>query len=215
MEQLLWLYALPYDELYPLVCFDERPCFLIGETLQPIPMDKGRVRREHYTYTKHGSCCLLGAIEPLTGRRLALVESHRTKKEYAYFLKMLSEKYPNAIKIRLVQDNLNTHTLGALYENFPPAEAFALAQRFEFHYTPKGASWLNMIEIEFSAVSRQCLNRRIPCMDRMRQEIQTFMQIREQKQIKIEWQFSLKKARSTLNRHYKNVNPESNEQENI
>jgi len=209
MEQLLWLYSLPYNELYPVVCFDERPCFLIGEILQPVPMDKGRVKREHYAYTKHGSCCLLGAIEPLTGSRLAQLENHRTKKEYADFLKLLSEKYPKAIKIRLVQDNLNTHTLGALYENFPQAEAFALAQRFEFYYTPKGASWLNMIEIEFSAVSRQCLNRRIPCIDQMRREIQAFMELREQKQIKIEWQFSLQKARTSLNRHYANVNEQN------
>lgn len=215
MEQLLWLYALPYDVRYPVVCFDERPCFLIGETLQPVPMDKGRVRREHYTYTKHGSCCLLGAVEPLTGQRLAQIENQRTKKEYAHFLKALSNKYPDAIKIRLVQDNLNTHTLGALYENFPAAEAFELAQRFEFHYTPKGASWLNMIEIEFSAVSRQCLNRRIPCLEQMRREVQIFMQLREQKKIKIEWQFSLPKARTKLNRHYKNVNIENCKKETI
>jgi len=215
MEGLLWLYALPYDSQYPVVCYDERPCFLIGDILQPIPMDKGRVRREHYAYTKHGSCCVLGAVEALTGNRLVQIEPHRTKREYAYFLKSLSEKYPHAIKIRLVQDNLNTHNIAALYENFPAAEAFALAQRFEFHYTPKGASWLNMIEIEFSALSQQCLNRRIPCIEKMRQEVLAFMQLREQKQIKIEWQFSLQNARTTFSRHYNNVNEQNPVKEKI
>jgi len=209
MENLLWLYALPYDADYPVVCFDERPCFLIGDVLEPIPTGKGRVRREHYMYTKHGSCSLLSAIEPLTGQRMAHVKPQRTKREYAHFLHDLAQKFPFAVKIRLVQDNLNTHTFGALYENFPAAQAFALAQRFEFHYTPKSASWLNMIEIEFSAISRLCLNRRIPCMKQLEREVQSFIKQREQKQIKIHWQFSLETARTKLTRHYNAVNAEN------
>jgi len=137
MEQILCLYAQPYDPLYPLVCFDERPCFLIGDVVAPLPLQSGQARKEHYAYEKHGSCALLAAIEPLTGQRLARAHPQRAKKEYALFLKELARLFPDAFKIRVIQDNLNTHTLSALYENFPAEEAFALAQRFEFYYTPK------------------------------------------------------------------------------
>jgi hypothetical protein len=208
MEQLLWLYALPYDARYPVVCFDERPCFLIGEVLDPLSMRSGKVKREHYTYTKHGSCSLLASIEPLTGKRIAQVTPQRTKKEYAFFLREVAERYPDAVKIRLVQDNLNTHCFGSLYEQFPPEEAFALAQRFEFHYTPICASWLNMIEIEFSALSRQCLNRRIPSVQQLEAEVLSLVKQREEKQIKINWQFSLERARTKLSRHYAKLTEE-------
>ena len=127
--------------------------------------------REHYAYTKNGSACLLAAIEPLTGKRLVHVQAQRTKREYALFLAALAASYPAAEKIRLVQDNLNTHDASSLYETFPPAEAFALAQRFEFFYTPKSASWLNMIEIEFSALARECLHRRIPSIEILEREV--------------------------------------------
>jgi hypothetical protein len=206
MEKLLWLYALPYDAQHPVICFDERPCFLIGDILEPIPTGKGRIRREHYQYTKHGSCSLLAAIEPLTGKRLGHVRTQRTKREFAYFLHDLTNKYRDADTIRLVLDNLNTHTLAALYEHFPASQAFALVQRFEFYYTPKSASWLNMIEIEFSAISRQCLSRRIPCMTQLEQEVQALLKQREEKQILINWQFSLETARTKLSRHYKAAN---------
>lgn len=209
MEELLWLYAQDYDAHYPVVCFDERPCFLIGDVLTPVPMESGQVKREHYMYTKHGSCCLLAAIEPLTAKRVFRVQARRTKKEYAYFLRDLAQEYPQARKIRLVQDNLNTHTLGALYDFFPAAEAFALAQRFEFYFTPKGASWLNMIEIEFSTVSRLCLNRRIPCMTEMAREVEAFRACREKENVKINWQFSIQTARTKLARHYNKVNPQN------
>jgi hypothetical protein len=205
MEQLLWLYQRPYDALHPVVCFDERPCFLIGDVLEPTSLRSGHVRREHYTYTKHGSCSLLAAIEPLTGKRLAHVKPQRSKKEYAFFLRDLARRYPKAVKIHLVQDNLNTHTFGALYEHFPPEQAFTLAQRFEFHYTPKCASWLNMIEIEFSAIARQCLKRRIPSMEQLTAEVLSLVRYRERKKIKISWQFSIQTARTTLNRHYLEV----------
>lgn len=114
MEQLLALYALPYDPAYPVICFDERPCFLIGDTLMPVPMRPGNVRKEHYTYEKLGSCALLAAIEPLTGRRLGQVHARRTKREYMLFCQALAAQYPEATKIRLVQDNLSTHNASAL-----------------------------------------------------------------------------------------------------
>ena len=120
-----------------------------------------------YAYEKLGSCALLAMIEPLTGQRLAQVHPQRTKREYTLFCQAVAAKYPNAIKIRMVQDNLNTHDTSAFYENLPADKALALAERFEFYYTPKSASWLNMIEIEFSALSRQCLNRRIPTIEKL------------------------------------------------
>jgi hypothetical protein len=205
MERLLWLYALPYDPLYPVVCFDERPCFLIGETRAPLPMQSGHVRKEHYAYEKHGTCTLFAAIEPLTGKRVAQVYVQRTKKEYTEFCQAIAAAWPTAKKIRLVQDNLNTHTTSAFYEHLPAAEAFGLAERFEFSYTPKSASWLNMIEIEFSALARDCLRRRIPTMEQLTQEVLALVTERQQKQIKIHWQFSLASARSKLNRHYEGV----------
>jgi hypothetical protein len=205
MEDLLWLYAQPYDPRYPVICFDERPCFLIGEVLEPLAVAEGRVRKEHYAYERNGSCALLAAIEPLTGRRLAQVRPQRTKKEYAEFCQALAAAYPEATKIRLVQDNLNTHNASAFYENLPAAEAFALAERFEFHYTPKSASWLNMIECEFSAVSRQCLNRRIPTIQQLEKEVLAIVKERDEKRIKINWQFSIESARDKLNRHYQGV----------
>ena len=209
MEQILALYALPYDPAYPVVCFDERPCFLIGETLTPVPMRPGKVRKEHYTYEKLGSCALLAAIEPLTGRRLGQVHPQRTKREYTAFCQALAAQYPDAIKIRLVQDNLNTHNASAFYDHLPAAEAHALAQRFEFIDTPKSASWLNMIECEFAVLSRLCLNRRIPTMEHLRSEVLALLDERSRKQIRIIWQFSLQAARSKLNTHYTRVHPEN------
>ena len=205
MERLLWLYALPYDPLYPVVCFDERPCFLIGDVMAPLPMQRGHVRKEHYAYEKNGACALLAAIEPLTGKRGAQVHAQRTKKEYTEFCQAIAAAWPTAIKIRLVQDNLNTHTSSAFYDHLPAADAFALAERFEFYYTPKSASWLNMIEIEFSALVRDCLHRRIPTMEQLTQEVLALVSDRQQKQIKIHWQFSLEAARHKLNRHYESV----------
>jgi len=205
MERILWLYALPYDPLYPVICFDERPCFLIGDKVEPLALQSGQVRKEHYAYEKNGSCALLAAIEPLTGRRLAQLHPQRTKKEYTLFCQALAAAWPKAKKIRLVQDNLNTHNASSFYENLPADEAFALAQRFEFYYTPKSASWLNMIEIEFSAVARQCLDRRIPTVEQLEKEVLALIKERDEKKIKIKWQFSLESARNKLNRHYRLV----------
>lgn len=206
---LLTLYSLPYDPAYPVICYDERPCFLIGETVEPLVMRSGRVRKEHYAYEKLGSCALLAAIEPLTGQRLAQVHPQRTKREYMLFCQAVAAKYTNAKKIRMVQDNLNTHDASAFYENLPADEAFALAERFEFYYTPKSASWLNMIEIEFSALSRQCLNRRIPTIEKLEQEILALVAERTVQLIKIDWQFSIQSARSKLNRHYTTVHDDN------
>jgi hypothetical protein len=205
MEQILALYALGYDPAYPVICFDERPCFLIGDLIEPLVMQTGQVRKEHYAYEKNGSCALLAAIEPLTGFRLAQVHPHRTKKEYTLFCQALAAAFPQAIKIRLVQDNLNTHDNSAFYENLPADEAKALADRFEFYFTPKSASWLNMIEIEFSALARLCLNRRIPTLMQLEHEVLSLVALRKQENIKITWQFSIQSARSKLNSHYVKV----------
>jgi transposase len=209
MEQILHLYELPYDPLYPLLCFDERPCFLIGEAVEGLQMKAGQAARQHYAYEKKGSCVLLMAIEPKSGKRLAQVHKQRTKREYAIFMKELASRYPAATKIRIVQDNLNTHDLSAFYETFSAEEAFALSQRFEFHYTPKKASWLNMIEIEFSALSKQCLNRRIATQEELTREVLAIVKEREEKAIKIDWQFSIESARSKLNRHYQQINSDN------
>ena len=214
MERLLWLYALPYDRQYPVVCFDERPCFLIGEEMAPLSLQSGQVRKEHYAYEKNGSCALLAAIEPLTGKRLAQVHTQRTKKEYMLFCQALVAAYPKAKKIRLVQDNLNTHNASSFYENMPAAEAFALAERFEFHYTPKSASWLNMIEIEFSAIVRECLKRRIPTKEQLEKEVLALVKERTKKKIKINWQFSIESARNKLNRHYRQVFADNSQYKN-
>jgi transposase len=209
MEQILALYSLPYSELYPVVCFDERPCFLIAEMVTGLEMKSGKPAREHYAYQKNGSCALLMAIEPLTGKREAQVFDRRTKQEYALFMKGLAARYPKARKIRVVQDNLNTHTTSSFYETFSAAEAFSLSQRFEFHYTPKKASWLNMIEIEFSALSKQCLSRRIASKEELTTEVLAIVKEREEQAVKIDWQFSIESARGKLNRHYREVNADN------
>jgi len=207
MEDVLDIYAQPYQEQYPVVCFDERPCFLIEDTLAPLPTQEGKIAKEHYSYKKNESCALLAAIEPLAGKRITQVYEHRTKLEYTRFMQHLSQSYADAKKIIVVQDNLNTHHSGAFYDHLPADQARALAERFEFHYTPKGASWLNMIEIEFSALSRQCLSgRRIATKELLEQQLNAIVEERNNKQIKIHWQFSIQKAREKLNNRYNDVN---------
>ena len=206
LEQILALYAQPYDAAYPVICFDERPCFLIGETLLPRPMRKGEIEKQHYEYEKLGSCVLLAAIEPLTGRRLAQVHERRTKREFTLFCQALSAANPQAKRIRLVLDNLNTHNASSFYEHLEAEQAAALSEHFEFIYTPKGASWLNMIECEFSVISRQCLDRRIATIEQLRREVLALLEERSSKAIKINWQFSISAARSKLNSHYTRVN---------
>jgi transposase len=211
MEELLAPYAEAYDPLYPVICYDERPCFLIGEAVAALPMTTGQVAKEHYAYVKNGSCALLAAIEPLTGQRLGVVRTQRTKKEFMEFCQALLKAWPGAEKIRLVLDNLNTHNTSAFYEHLPAAEARALAEKFEFHYTPKSASWLNMIEIEFSALVRDCLQRRIPTQELLEKEVLALLKERAEKKIKINWQFSLKAARARMNSHYSRVNAENSQ----
>lgn len=189
------------------MCFDERPCMLLGEVVAPLPVKKGDVRKEHYAYERHGSCALLAAIEPLTGKRLGQVRAQRTKKEYTFFCQELAAQYPHAKKIRLVQDNLNTHSTSSFYEYLSPDHAFALAQRFEFYYTPKAASWLNMIEIEFSVLARQCFKRRIPTIEKIEQQVLSLIKNRDKKKIKINWQFSIQTARTKMARHYQKLRP--------
>jgi hypothetical protein len=209
MERILWLYALPFDQDYPVLCFDERPCFLIEEIVTGLQMKPQHPKREDYTYQKNGSCALLATIEPLTGRREADVFARRRKREFALHLQKVAALYPKARKIRLVLDNLNTHNASSFYEAFPAEEAFRLAQLFEFYYTPKKASWLNMIEIEFSTISRLSLDRRIPTQAELEKEVLAIVKERSEQKIKIDWQFSVEKARKKLNRHYEQVNSEN------
>lgn len=207
MERILELYARPYDARFPVVCYDERPCFLIGELIKGIEMKAGAVKKEHYSYEKLGSCSLLATIEPLTGKRIADVFDQRRKIEFALHFQKVAAKYEEAEQIIVVLDNLNTHDESAFYEVFEAEEARRLSKKFKFVKTPKSASWLNMIEIEFSAISRLCLDRRIPSKDELEKEVLAIIKEREEKQIKINWQFSIETARTKLNRHYTEVNP--------
>ena len=202
MEAVLKLYARPYNPKRPVICFDERPCFLIGEAVVPLPMQAGKPKRQDYHYSKHGSCALLMAFEPLTGRRWAKVYERRTAKEYTEFMSYLEQQFPEAEQLELVQDNLNTHQGGSFYAHLPPDEALTLAERFVMHFTPKSASWLNMIEIEFSALSRQCLDRRIPDQAQLEQEVLAWVYDRNAKRATVTWQFSIQTARDTFVRHY-------------
>ena len=209
MELILRLYLLPYNPLKPVVCFDERPCFLIGNIVEGLAMKSGQVAKEHYAYSKHGSCSLLAMIEPKTGKRFVQIRRKRRKKEFANFMKKLAELYPNAEKIIVVLDNLNTHNYSSFYEKFDAQQAADLMDRFEFVYTPKSASWLNMIEIEFSALSRQCLNRRISSISILSKEVIAYFKERSAKAVKINWQFSRETARQKLNRRYSEVNSDN------
>jgi len=206
LEQILALYALPYDPAYPVVCFDERPCFLIGETVLPRPMRTGELRTQHDAYEKLGSCALRAAIEPRTGRRLAHVHHQRTKRACTTFCQLLAAAEPHARKIRVVLDHLNTHNASSFSEHLSAEEACAVTERFEFIDTPKGASWLTMIECEFSVIARQCLDRRIATLERLSSEVLALLEERNAKAIKIRWQFSIQTARSKLNSHYTRVN---------
>jgi hypothetical protein len=206
MEQVLDIYERPYDPDYPVVCFDERPCQLLGDVLMPIPMKSGRVERQDYEYKRNGTCVVLMAVEPLAGRRVITVTERRTKKDYAEFMKALAASYPAAEKIVLVQDNLNTHNPSSFYETFPAAEAFALAQRFEMTYTPKKASWLNMAEIELSALSKQCLDRRIAEMKTLAAQVGSWTKQRNRLKAGISWNFTKNDARNKLSRFYESIN---------
>jgi hypothetical protein len=205
MEDVLHLYNLPLDAKRPLICFDERPVQLLGEVAAPLPMKKGQSARFDYEYEREGTACLLVACEPLTGKRIVETSRQRTKADYCRFMQRVAEMFDKAEKIVLVQDNLNTHNASSFYENLPPADAFALAQRFEMHYTPKKGSWLNMAELELSALSRICLSRRISSIEQLDREVQAIVKERNELRIKVEWQFSISQAREKLGRHYEKV----------
>ena len=205
MEDLLHLYHLPLDEKRPVVCFDELPVQLIGEVVAPLPMKAGKAERFDYEYERGGVACLLVAFEPLTGKRVVETSPRRKKSDYCRFQQQVVATWANAEKIVLVQDNLNTHNASSFYENLPPEEAFTLAQKFEMHYTPKKGSWLNMAELELSAISRICLSRRIKTIEELDREVQAIVKERNELKIKVEWQFSITQARERLSRHYEKV----------
>jgi len=206
MEDILDLYEEAHDPRYPSLCMDERPCQLINDVLVPIPMKPGKPIKEDDEYERKGTCSIFIVCEPHTGWRYIEVRKQRTKVDYAEFMDKVSEMYlemhPEVEKIRVVQDNLNTHTYGAFYENFDPEKARSLKNLFEFHYTPKHASWLNMAEIELSALARQCLDRRIGDMEILEREAKAWEKDRNQQKIMIQWRFTTNHAREKLERHY-------------
>lgn len=203
------VYARPYNPKNPVLCYDERPCFLIGELIKGLEMKADQVKKEHYAYEKRGSCSLLETIEPLTGKRIADVFDQRRKIEFAKHFQKVAAEFPEAEKITVILDNLNTHHESSFYETFSAEEAKQLSDKFEFIYTPPKASWLNMIEIEFSAVSRLCLERRIASKAELEKQVLAFAKERSEKAIKINWQFSIETARTKLNKHYQKVNQEN------
>ena len=203
MEDVLSVYRLPYDPLFPVVCMDESSKQLVGEVHAPIPAAPGHGEIIDHEYVRHGVATLFVEIEPLAGRRHVEVTERRTRQDWARFIKaMLDERYPDAIKVRLVMDNLNTHDTASLYETFPPTEARRLAERLEIHYTPKHGSWLNIAEIELSALNGQCLRRRIPAIETMRHEISAWQQHRNTRGAPIHWRFTTEDARIKLVRLY-------------
>ena len=172
MEDVLEVYHLPYDPDYPVICMDESCKQLIGEVRKPMPCVPGKPERIDDAYVRNGVVEIFMEVEPLAGRRHVTITEHRTRKDWAMQIKqMLDERYPRAVKVRLVMDNLNTHTIASLYEVSKPKEARRLAERLDIHFTPKHGSWLNMAEIELSALKGQCLDRRIPDITTMRTEV--------------------------------------------
>ncbi len=205
MEDVLSLYHLPYNERRPVICLDELPFQMLGEKVAPIEMKPGAVKKFDYEYERSGVASVFVAFEPLTGKRLIRVYPRRTKADYCRFQNEVSEQWSAAEVIALVQDNLNTHNASSFYENLPPEEAYSLMKRFEFHFTPKKGSWLNMAELELSAISRQCLARRIPDIETLSSELESIVKERNKLEIKMKWQFTIENAREKLNRHYDNV----------
>lgn len=199
MEDVLAVYLRPRDPDVPLICFDEASKQLIADTRQPIPMKPGRLARADYEYERHGTANLFMFFAPLEGWRHIEVTGRRTAIDYAHALKDLADThFPKAKKIVLVQDNLNTHKPASLYEAFPPAEARRLVERFEWHYSPKHGSWLNMAESELAVLSNQCLDRRIPDQETLIKEIAAWEKDRTKHHAKADWQFTTEDARIKL-----------------
>jgi hypothetical protein len=214
MERVLALYAEPYDPARPVVCFDERPCVLHADVREPLPVRPGREARRDHEYVREGSCCVLMAFEPLRptesgpsgngrGWRRAWTRPQRRRVDFAACVRELCEEvYPEAETVRLVCDNLNTHSAASFYEAFAPAEARRLAERVEFVYTPVHGSWLNVVEIEFSVLARQCLRRRIGTLAETAAEVLAWIELRNAEGTTVGWQFTTEDARVTLSRLY-------------
>lgn len=206
MEDVLEVYSRPYDPKKPVICMDEMHKQCIEEVRKQIPASPGNPERYDSEYERNGGVNIFLASEPLKGRRMISVTDRRTKVDWAYFIKdIVDNQYPNVDKILLVMDNLNTHTLGSLYEAFEPQEARRLIDKLEIHHTPKHGSWLNVAEIELSVLSRQCLNRRIPDKQTYEQEIERWNKDRNDQQIGVEWHFTTKDARTKLKRLYPKI----------
>lgn len=203
MEDVLDLYEEPFDEKRPVVCFDESPVQLIDDVMTPIPAAPGRAKREDFEYERKGTCNLFVFLQPLRGWREVKVTDQRTKRDFAYCMKDLVDKhFPDAEKIRLVMDNLNTHRLSNLYETFEPEEARRIIKKLEVHHTPKHASWLNMAEIEISVLGGQCLKRRIGSKEVLERETAAYVSARNARRAKVLWGFSVNDARVKMKRVY-------------
>jgi hypothetical protein len=203
MEKVLDVYKRPYDPMRPVVCMDESPKQLIGETRVPIPMSKGNDRKCDYEYERLGVCNIFLANEPLAGFRTVKITDRKCKVDWAEFIKEIADvHYPEVELITLVMDNLGTHTPGAFYERFEPAEAKRILDRFEFVFTPKHGSWLDMAEIELNVLNNQCLGRRIESIEKVRDEVEAWEMSRNGLEKKINWQFTTDNARIKLRRLY-------------
>jgi hypothetical protein len=202
MEQVLEVYKRPYNRRRPVVCMDESPRQLIRETRTPVAARRGAAARYDYEYERCGVCNVFMAVEPLAGKRIVRITDRKTKTDWARFLKEIADAYKGAQKIVLVMDNLNTHGPGSLYETFEPEAAKALWDRFEFVYTPKHGSWLNMAEIELNVLIKQCLSRRIADMMEMQAEVSAWENRRNNMNASIDWQFTCSDARIKLKRLY-------------
>jgi hypothetical protein len=205
MEQVLDVYQRAHDPKRPVVCMDETPRQLIGEVNEPEPMRPGCAARQDYEYERKGTCNVFMACEPLAGKRITQVTQQKTKLDWAQFVKTIAQAWPEAEQITLVMDNLNTHTPAALYEAFPAKEAKALWDRFEFVYTPKHGSWLNMAEIELGVMIRQCLSRRIDNIETLSAEVRAWQQHRDNHKATINWQFTTEDSRVKLRRLYPRI----------
>jgi hypothetical protein len=207
MEDILDLYERGYDFRYPIVCLDERPYQLLRNILSPLPPEPGKPWREDYTYKRNGTCNLFVIFCPGVGWRHIELTWQRTALDYAEILrKIVDEYFPQAERILIVQDNLNTHNGASLYKAFEAEEALRIHRKLEFHYTPVHASWLNMAEIEIHALGKQCIDRRIEDFDTLKREIATWEIERNQRQVNVNWQFTVNKARSKFQRSYDKLN---------
>lgn len=206
MEDILDVYQRAYDESCPVICMDEKPYQLLGESRETIPMKPGRVKLEDSEYIRNGTCSIFIFTEPLKGWRNVSVSEHRTRKDWAnQVAELLEAHYPDAPKICLVMDNLNTHSISSLYETFPPTKARELARRLEIHHTPKHGSWLNIAEIELSAMTAQCLGRRIPDIHSLSEELTAWTTDHNETFTGVKWQFTTEDARIKLHKLYPNI----------